>query len=383
MAADATQVESVARRFRIDGDLLEVAPWGAGHIHATFVSRWQTGTGVTRFVHQRINDDVFRDVPAVMENIERVTAHLKAKIQAEGGDPARETLELVPSFEGESYLVTAAGESWRTYRFIEGARTFEVAESTDLAYRASGAFGRFARLLDDLPGPRLHEVIPDFHHTPSRVAAFQDAVRRDAVGRASAVQSEIEFVESWVEKASRLVDLHRAGAIPERVTHNDTKLNNIIFDARDGAALCVVDLDTVMPGLTLYDFGDSVRLGACRADEDERDLARAVLDLELFTALARGYLDAVGEVLLPAEIEELPFSAELMCFECGLRFLTDHLAGDRYFKIHQAGHNLDRCRRHFALNTDMERKTDQMAAIVAGAVQRMSVKGRAEAGRAG
>lgn len=374
MAVDLTSVETIARRFRVDGELVEVAPWGAGHIHATFLSTWETASGVRRFVHQRINDEVFPDVAAVMENIERVTAHLASKIRDEGGDPAREALDLVPTSEGASYLVTESGESWRTYRFIEGARTFEVAETTELAYRASEAFGRFARLLEDLPGPRLHEVIPRFHHTPSRVAAFFDAVRRDAAGRASLVRSEVAFVESWVERAARLVELHDAGSIPERVTHNDTKLNNVMFDARTGSALCVVDLDTVMPGLALYDFGDSVRLGACRADEDERDLARVELDLELFAALARGYLDALGEVLLPTEIEELALSAELMCFECGLRFLTDHLEGDRYFKIHRAGHNLDRCRRHFALNADMERKSKQMATIVQRAVQGASGK---------
>ena len=361
MTQDLLHVESIARRFRIDGDLLEIVPWGAGHIHGTFMSRWKSSTGEMRFVHQRINEEVFRDVPVVMENIERVTAHLRSKVEAEDGDAARESLELVQAMNGASYLVTDSGESWRTYRFIEGARTFQVAESPEMAYRASHAFGSFARRLDDLPKPRLHEVIPSFHDTPRRVAAFLDALRRDVVGRIRDARPEIAFAEGWAERAGRLVARHEAGEIPERVTHNDTKLNNVMFDARDGSALCVVDLDTVMPGLALYDFGDSVRLGA---DEDERDLSLAELDLELFGALARGYLDSMQGLLEPGEVEEMAFSAELMCFECGLRFLTDHLEGDRYFKVHREGHNLDRCRRHFALNRDMERKLERMVEIV-------------------
>jgi len=354
----------IISQFQIDGRLVEVAPHGTGHINDTYASRFDTPRGQRRYVHQRINHRIFREPEKLMENVERVTRHLRDKIIAAGGDPERETLNLVPVRDGRTFHRDERGNTWRTYLFIEGARTYDVVENLDHVYSAARAFGEFQKLVSDLPGARLWETIPDFHNTPRRLEAFEEAVGCDAAGRAAGARDEIDFVRRRAGEASVLVDLQRQGKVPERITHNDTKLNNVMIDDATGRGICVIDLDTVMPGLVGYDFGDAVRLGANPAAEDERDLSKVCMDLAMFDRLARGYLDAARGFLTAEEIDHLAFSALLITFEIGVRFLTDHLAGDEYFKVHREGHNLDRCRTQFKMVADMERQADRMAAVI-------------------
>jgi Ser/Thr protein kinase RdoA (MazF antagonist) len=300
-----------------------------------------------------------------MQNVERVTAHLRKKIVVAGGDPERETLNLVPTMDGGTFCKTDTGEYWRAYIFIKGARTYQMAESLDHVYNVAKAFGRFLKLLDDFPAEQLYETIPDFHNTGKRFRALLAAVERDAKNRAQSVRAEIEFAERRAEETSVLVDLLERRKLPNRVTHNDTKFNNVMIDDETGQGICVIDLDTVMSGLSLYDFGDAVRSGANSADEDEPDLSKVCIDLDIFDRFASGYLDVARDFLTPTEVAHLAFSAKLMTFECGIRFLTDHLNGDVYFKIHRENHNLDRCRTQFKMVRDMENKFERMEEIVA------------------
>ncbi|HOI54932.1 MAG TPA: aminoglycoside phosphotransferase family protein [Phycisphaerae bacterium] len=357
-------LSSIVRRFAVAGAYQEAVPYGSGHINDTYAVRCADGDASRRYLLQRINHRVFRQPEKLMENVARVTRHLRSRILAEGGDPDRRSLTLIPTADGADFLHDDRGDYWRMYLFIEGARTYDLVENPDHVYEAARAFGDFQRGLADLPPPRLHETIPDFHHTPRRVEAFREALARDAAGRAADARSEIDFVLRRADRAARLIDLAAQGSLPERITHNDTKFNNVMIDDATQRGLCVVDLDTVMPGLVLYDFGDAVRSGANTAAEDERDLAKVAFNLQAFDRLAHGYLDAARDFLTDAEIDELAFSAWLITLEIGIRFLTDHLAGDVYFKVHRPGHNLDRCRTQFKMVADMERHADAMAAII-------------------
>jgi Ser/Thr protein kinase RdoA (MazF antagonist) len=359
-------VAEVGRHFDIAGHYEGSAPCGSGHINDTYAATYREGDTLHHVVHQRINHAIFRDPAAMMDNIARVTRHVQARLEREpGSDPARENMILVPTREGAFYHVDVSGHYWRTYRLIEGARSFDTISSPEQAYQAARAFGRFQERLSDLGGPRLHETIPAFHHTPLRYEAFATARMRDVQGRAMEATAEIAFAERHQKLAHVLLDLHEQGLAPERVTHNDTKINNVLLDEKTGRGLCVIDLDTVMPGLSLYDFGDLVRTATCSAAEDERDLSLVILQLPLFEALVRGYLETAGATLTQAEIEHLPEAGMLITYETGLRFLTDHLAGDTYFKIHRPGHNLDRCRTQFALVAQLKKHRDDLHAIVA------------------
>jgi hypothetical protein len=357
-------LKGMVKQFQLDGDFLEVGPYGTGHINDTYASNFRTNHGVRRYIHQRINTNVFKEPEKVMENIERVTRYAREKIIAAGGDPDRETLNLVPTLDGKSFSRAEDATCWRTYLFIEGARTYDVVEDPRHVYNAARAFGNFQKLMSTLPGERLHETIPNFHHTRKRFEAFSQAVRKDAKNRARMVKNEIAFVLKREPDASVIVDMLGDGKLPERVTHNDTKFNNVMIDDRAGEGICVIDLDTTMPGSALYDFGDSVRIGASTGAEDERDLSKVGVDLDMFAGLAQGYLDAARDFLTPTEVEYLAFSAKLMTFECGMRFLADHLMGDVYFKIHRPDHNLDRCRTQFKMVAEMEEKMDRLQAIV-------------------
>ncbi|MCL5103315.1 MAG: aminoglycoside phosphotransferase family protein [Armatimonadetes bacterium] len=358
-------LSEIVSHFRIDGDFLDAVPYGSGHINDTYAARFKVGDGVVRYIHQRINHNIFKEPEKLMRNIERVTSHAREQIVAAGGDPDRETLNLVPTLDGKSFYRSPEGDYWRTYIFIEGAMTYDQVEDLNHVYSASRAFGEFQRLMSSLPGERLHETIPNFHHTRKRFEAFVAALEKDAMNRASGVKAEIDFVLAREADTSVVVDLLARGQLPERVTHNDTKLNNVMIDDLTGEGVCVIDLDTVMPGSALYDFGDSVRIGASTSVEDERDLGKVGMSLDMFDRLAHGYMDAARDFLTPNEIDYLPFSAKLMTFECGMRFLADHLSGDTYFKIHRDGHNLDRCRTQFKMVAEMEQQTDLMDAIVA------------------
>jgi Ser/Thr protein kinase RdoA (MazF antagonist) len=261
---------------------------------------------------------------------------------------------LVPTVDDDLVHRTAKGDWWRATLFIEGARTYEMAPSLEAVFHIAGAFGRFQEMLSDFPGSQLYETIPDFHHTPMRYTALMEAVGRDVRNRAASVRDEIDFVEQRADQLSILLDLLAEGRLPQRVTHNDTKTNNVMIDDHTGEAICVIDLDTVMPGLSLYDFGDMVRAGASLAAEDEQDLSRVALDLDRFEQLVAGYLAAVQEFITPLEVDCLAFSAKLMTLECGIRFLTDYLNGDVYFRTDRPGQNLDRCRTQFKLVGEME-----------------------------
>jgi hypothetical protein len=349
----------------LEGAFQQAEAIGIGHINDTYVAHVQNHDGyMRRYILQRINHHIFTDPEKLMRNIEQVTSHLRQKILTAGGDPGRETLNLIPTVDGKSLYRAPDRSYWRGYQFIDDAQTYEVVPSLRHVYSAARAFGKFQSLVGDLSADQLYETIPDFHHTPRRFEAFVQAVDRDVKNRARSVQDEIEFVKRRVGLTAILVDLMDLGKLPRRVTHNDTKFNNVLIDNQTGEGICVIDLDTVMPGLSLYDFGDSVRSGANRATEDERDLSKVIFDMEIFEAFVHGYLDAACTLLTPLEIDHLPYSAMLMTFECGMRFLTDHLNGDIYFKIHRDGHNLDRCRTQFKMVQDMEQSFDQMVQIV-------------------
>jgi aminoglycoside phosphotransferase (APT) family kinase protein len=269
-------------------------------------------------------------------------------------------LTLVPARDGQAWHVDAAGNHWRAYLFIERARTYDAVESAEQAFKAARAFGEFQRQLADLPAPRLHDTIPDFHHTPKRFAALEAAIRADAAGRAKLARAEIDFALAHQPMTRVLLEAN----LPERVTHNDTKFNNVMLDEATGEGICVIDLDTVMPGLALYDFGDMVRTTTSPAKEDERDLTKVTMQFPMFEALVRGYLAAAGGFLTPAEKQRLAFSGKLITFEIGIRFLTDYLAGDVYFKVHRDGHNLDRCRTQFKLVESIAQQEDAMNKLV-------------------
>jgi Ser/Thr protein kinase RdoA (MazF antagonist) len=357
-------IKEISRHFKVDGEFIEARPHGSGHINDTYLGLYQTNHGPKRFVHQRINHNVFKQPEKLMENIERVTSFVRQRIIEAGGDPDRETLTLVPSQDGKSFYKTAEGEYWRTYVFINGARTYEIVEDLRHVYSAAKAFGNFQKLLDSLPGERLHETIPSFHHTRRRFEAFKEAVEKDAANRAKNIRSEIDFYLQRQAIACLVVDGLENGLLPERITHNDTKLNNVLIDNLTGEGVCVIDLDTIMPGSALYDFGDLVRMGTATAAEDEVDLSKVGMDLHMFDCLARGYLDATRDFLTAQECALLVCAGQLITFEQGIRFLTDYLNGDIYYKVHHPEHNLERTRTQHKMLQEMEAKADEMEAII-------------------
>ena len=352
-------VPAVARQFQILGDLVSAAPYGTGHINDTYCVTYNQGGAAMRYIVQRINHAVFKNPAALMENIRRVTEHIGARFAGEP-ERTRRVLTLVPARDGQAYYRDGEGNHWRVYIFIEKARSFDAVESASQAFQAAKAFGHFQKLLADLPAPRLHDTIPDFHHTPKRFAALEKAIQADAANRAKLAKPEIEFALKHKAMASVLINAR----LPERVTHNDTKLNNVMLDHATSEGICVIDLDTVMPGLALYDFGDMVRTTTSPAKEDERDLSKVTMQLPMFEALARGYLSSAAEFLTPAEKNLLAFSGKLITFEIGLRFLTDFLAGDTYFKVHRENHNLDRCRTQFKLVESIAHQEERMNQLV-------------------
>jgi len=352
-------IQAVAGRFQIPGEFLTAAPHGNGHINDTYAVVFnQAGTPV-RFIVQRVNHHIFKNPVGLMDNVQRVTSHLERKIAGQP-DRFRRVLTLIPMREGGAFYCDEQGNHWRVYNFIEKARTYDTVESPGQAFEAAKTFGEFQKLLADLPAPRLHDTIPDFHHTPKRFAALEKAIEADSANRAKMAAQEIEFALMHRPICSALLDAN----LPERVTHNDTKLNNVMLDEATGEGLCVIDLDTVMPGLALYDFGDMVRTTTSPAKEDEQDLLKVTMQFQMFEALVRGYLASASEFLTPREKQFLAFSAKLVTFEIGIRFLTDFLAGDAYFKVHRDGHNLDRCRTQFKLVESIERQEEQMIKLV-------------------
>ena len=362
-------LRQVAEAFEIPGRWHSSARFGSGHINDTYLVTFEAAGVSTQWVQQRINRRVFREPAKLMENVARVTEHQRRVLLREGStDVERRALTLVPARAGGFDLVDHAGEHWRTYRFIAGASSQDVIRSAADARVAAAAFGRFQDQLSDLPGPRLHETIPRFHHARARFEALLEAARVDVEERLAACRPELDFVLAREPLVDRLLALQEKGVLPERITHNDTKLNNVLLDDHSGEALCVIDLDTVMPGLVLHDFGDLVRTATSDTAEDERDLSRVEMRPEMFAALVDGYLEGAGSFLTGAERGELAFSGVLLTLVVGMRFLTDHLSGDTYFRVHRPGHNLDRCRTQLRLVASMERQRDRMESLVASRI---------------
>ena len=354
---------AVAAAFPLHGLYVEGVPYGSGHINDTFaVTMDQAGRSV-RYIFQRINDRVFKNVPALMENIQRVTSHMARSVPSTGPVDSRHALTLVGTRGGDAWHRDASGAAWRCYLFIEKARTYDLVENPRQACEAARAFGEFQRSLVDLPGDRLHETIPAFHDTRARFETFRRAAAADRSGRAREVQAEIEFAMAREPMSDVLLDLVARGEVPERITHNDTKFNNVMLDDATARGVCVIDLDTVMPGVALYDFGDMVRSATNAAAEDERDVAKVAMRMDIFEGLLTGYAASAGVFLNPVERAHLAFSGKLITYEIGLRFLTDHLEGDVYFKIKRPGHNLDRCRTQFALVASIERQESAMQSL--------------------
>lgn len=361
-------LRQIGSRFRIPGRLMHAKVLGAGHINNTYVASYEHNRQLARYVHQRINHHVFKDPLALMSNFERVLSHLKLKHnKADDTGGKWRVLELVHARDGLSSYRDRDGYFWRTYMYVDAA-SYNVVSNEGQAQAAAEAFGMFQRDMSDLPLPRLHETIPDFHNTVKRFANFLAACEADACNRALAAKTEIEFAMKRREITGVLLRLLKEGKLPERTTHNDPKLNNVLFNRKTGCPVCVIDLDTVMPGLVLYDFGDIVRSSTCTVREDERDLSRVKMRMPLFRAVARGYLSVACEFLTPCERKYLPFSGKLITFEIGLRFLTDYLSGDTYFKIHRPEHNLDRCRMQFKLVESIEQQEEEMNKFVRSCV---------------
>jgi len=359
-------IRPLADRFFFEGRYHSAERYGNGHINETYLVRTIVEDGSTRrYILQKINHHVFRHPVRLMQNMAAVSSHIRSRVAASGADPSRSSVTVVPTADGAPFMQHEDGSFWRAQVFIEGTLCIDQVEDIRHLYEAGKAFGTFQRLLEDFPADCLHETIPDFHNTPLRLRAFERTVAEDAVGRVASVAEEIRFLRERSGDASRLVDLLGEGRLPLRVTHNDTKLNNVLFDDVTGEAVCVVDLDTVMPGLSLYDFGDAIRFAANTAVEDETDLDRVHLDFSLFENFTRGYLETAGPVLIAEEIRQLCFSARLITYELALRFLGDHIAGDPYFRIHRPGHNLDRARCQMRLLLEMERNETRMEDSVA------------------
>ncbi|MCR5844023.1 MAG: aminoglycoside phosphotransferase family protein [Oscillospiraceae bacterium] len=348
-------MEKVLSRFQFEGQPLSCERFGEGHINRTYLVVTDSRR---RYILQCISRAAFHNIPALMQNIEAVTAYL-----AQRSEDPRASLHLIPGVEGGFWVRDEAGEYWRVYDFIEDSICLQTPEMPEDFYQSGVAFGSFQRMLHDFPAETLSETIPNFHNTPNRYRIFHETLGADRLNRAESVCREIDFVLAREAEAGILLDMCAEGELPLRVTHNDTKLNNVMLDSKTRKALCVIDLDTVMPGLVAYDFGDSIRFGASTAREDERDLDKVGLDLSLYRRFCEGFIPACG-ALTEKEIETLPLGAKLMTLECGLRFLTDYLDGDRYFSVTRPGHNLDRARTQFKLVAETERRWDDIQRIV-------------------
>ena len=359
------QKMEVINHYQFTGELLSQEPYGSGHINDTFLLVYDIERmGRMKVILQRMNKDIFTKPEELMENVVGVTSYLRERIIENGGDPERETLNVIPTPDGAMFYKDSKGDYWRAYKFITDALGYDKVENPDDFYQSAVSFGNFQRLLADYPAETLHETIPLFHNTTNRYRIFRKALQDDLAGRAAGVPDDIRFALDREQEAGTLCSLLDSGELPLRVTHNDTKLNNVLFDRRTRKALCVLDLDTVMPGSSLYDYGDSIRFGAATAAEDEKDLSKMGINLHLFQVYTAGYL-AACKSLTPKELELLPLGAKIITLELAVRFLTDYLDGDRYFRVAYPEHNLVRARAQMKLVADMEAHWDEMQAIVA------------------
>lgn len=352
--------KEIAEKFNLPGKITGCKCFGSGHINNTFLLEMTENGGLTKkYILQAVNTNVFKNICAVMENIDRVTEHMKSR--AESGE---KIISFLKSTDEHTYYIDEADTFWRIYEFIDNSVSLDLPESNEDFYQCALAFGRFQRVLNDFPAESLHEIIPDFHNTPKRYADFLSSVREDRSGRAHLAENEIEFIKARKDFYSVLFENYGAGKLPLRVSHNDTKCNNVLLDNTTRKALCVIDLDTIMPGFSVTDFGDAIRFGASTAAEDEKDLSKVKLDMEKFRVYTKGFLDGCGGLLSDSEIMLLPEGAKMMTAECGMRFLADFIDGDRYFKTEYPEHNLDRCRTQLKLVAEMEAHWAEMKECV-------------------
>lgn len=359
-----SNINNVISNFKYSGELVSWEEFGSGHINKTYIVTFNDNGKEQKYILQQLNSNVFGNIHQLMDNVFSVTSYLRKIIKENGGNPDRQTLHFIKTVDDKKYYAQD-GSYYRSYIFVKDSICYDSVDSAELFKSSGVAFGRFQKLLADFDADSLYETIPNFHNTKWRYDnEFIPAVEEDSVGRVNTCLNEIEFVKARQKDASVLVDLIADGKLPLRVTHNDTKLNNVMFDKKTNECICVIDLDTVMPGLALYDFGDSIRFGANTASEDEGDLSKVGLNLEYFKAYAEGFLSEAGEALSPHEIENLAFASKLMTFECGMRFLTDYLSGDVYFKTDYPEHNLVRAKNQFKLASDMESKMADMQTII-------------------
>lgn len=358
-------IKEALAAFDFGAPIVEVKPYGCGHINDTFRVRTQPENGQRKsFIFQRMSSAAFKRPDQLMENIVGVTEYLVKEIRAAGGDTERETLQIIRPKSGEYYYTDSQGEAWRAQAFVEDTLCYQSAETPELFEASARAFGKFQKMLHGYPAETLWETIPKFHDTEDRFAKLQQAINADAMRRVAECTEEIAFAIAREADCSVALQAQRDGILPLRVTHNDTKLNNVLIDEATGEAICVIDLDTTMPGLAINDFGDAIRFGANHSAEDEKDLSKVNFDIELYEAFTRGFLEGADGTLTEAELDYLRWGAKLMTLECGMRFLTDYLSGDTYFRIHYPEQNLDRCRTQFKLVRDMEEQFDAMAAVV-------------------
>lgn len=361
----AYDFKKIVGSFAIDGELMRCERYGEGHINETYLAEVNEGGKTVNYIVQKINSNLFKNVDKLMNNIRLVTEFNREEIRRRGGNPDRESLSLVYTKTGAPYIYDEeSGGYFRIYIFITDAVAYQVVEKPEHFYQSAVAFGDFANLLAQFDATQLYEVLPDFHNTAKRFRDFENSLNADKLGRAKDVRKEIDFVLKRKDYCSRIVDLLKSGKMPTKVTHNDTKLNNVMLDAKTGKYVAVIDLDTIMAGSICYDFGDSIRFGCNPAAEDEPDLGKVNFSIELFETYVKGYLTALGGSVTAVEKENLAFGAILMTYECGMRFLADYLDGDVYFRTHRAGQNVDRCRTQFKLIEDMEKCYDKMCEIV-------------------
>ncbi|MBO6263543.1 MAG: aminoglycoside phosphotransferase family protein [Clostridia bacterium] len=354
----------ILSNFKIDGKFISCEPYGSGLINRTYVAVFENGGIKKRYIVQKINSKLFTNVDGLMNNIKLVTEFNRAEIAKRGGDPDRESLTLVPTTDGKSYFKTPDDEYYRVYIFIEGAIGYNVVEKPEHFYESAVAFGKFAQLLDKFDSSKLFTVLPDFHNTVKRFANLNKSLEADKLNRAKDVKAEIDFALKQEKYVSTIVDLLDSGKMPTRVTHNDTKLNNVLVDTKTDKAVCVIDLDTMMPGSICYDFGDSIRFGCNPCLEDTPETEKVIFSMPLFEEYTKGYLSVFGDTITDIERDNLAMGAILMTYECGIRFLTDYLDGDVYFRLSREGQNIDRTRTQFKLVSDMQSRYDEMLSII-------------------
>jgi hypothetical protein len=365
-------IETIAKQFQIEGRFLDAKQYGTGHVNDTYLVTIGHNSSLARYIFQKINKNIFKNVDELMENIVRVTVHIQNKLQKEGiSDVSRRVLTVIPTRNNCSYYTDTKGDCWRAYFFIENARTYDVPESTDRIYQAARAFGLFQKMLVDLPGPPLNETIPDFHNGSKRFEQFRRALQADTCNRAKDAKAEIDFLIRHSTVFDVLSALVKQGRLPVRTAHNDTKVNNVMLDEKTGRGLCIVDLDTVMPGLSLYDFGDIVRTAVSPVSEDERDISKVFVDMQRFEAIAAGYLSTAADFLNDTESEHLVFGGKLITLEQLARFLTDYLMGDVYYKTNREKHNLDRCRTQLKLVRSITEQQEQMNHLVERIIKKL------------